>query len=79
MDLRCEFGILFARIVEVEGLQLLEFKCRSTRCGAEPGVVQLHRFTFEGKLHSSPRFKDPAFRKEVNHGDHPRSAALRSA
>lgn len=80
MEARCDYGLLFFRAVEVEGETLIEVKCRSSYCGKEPGVVVLHRFTVNGVLHSTQRFKDPGYRKEVNNnGDHSRSAALRSA
>jgi len=79
MDLRCENGILFARIVEVEGLQLIEVKCRSSRCRTEPGVMVFHRFRFTGTLDHSVYFRDPGYRKEESNDHHSRSAAVRSA
>lgn len=79
MEARCAYGLLFFCVVDVEGQHLIEVKCRSARCGAEPGVVVLHRFTVNGELHSTRRFKDPGVRKENMHGNHSRSAALRSA
>lgn len=80
MDARCDHGLLFFRVVIVDGEHLIEVKCRSAHCGAEVGVVVLHRFTVNGQLHSTLRFKDPGHRKEVNNdGNHTRSAALRSA
>ena len=79
MEARCDFGLLFFCVVEVDGQHLIEVKCRSTRCGVEPGVVVLHRFTVNGVLHSTQRFKDPGYRKEMSNDNHARSAALRSA
>lgn len=80
MEARCTNDILFFRLVEAEGQTLIEVKCRSLRCGAEPGVVVLHRFTVNGEIHSTRRYKDPGIRKEVNnHDHHSRSAPLRSA
>lgn len=80
MEARCDFGLLFFCVVEVEGLHLIEVKCRSARCGVEPGVVVLHRFTVNGELHSTHRYKDAGYRKDVkSNDDHSRSAALRSA
>lgn len=57
MDLRCRSGIKFG---EVNDLHSLEVKCRSNRCGAEPGVVVIHRFDTEtGELLATERFRDP--------------------
>jgi hypothetical protein len=64
MELRCENGILFGLVLP-DGL--LEFKCRSRRCGAGPGVVVLHRFdSVTGKeVEGSPKlYRDPAYDKE---------------
>lgn len=80
MEARCDFGLLFFCVVEVDDQHLIEVKCRSAHCGRAPGVVVLHRFTVNGELHSTHRYKDPGYRKEVNsNDDHTRSAALRSA
>lgn len=79
MEARCDFGLLFFCVVEVDGQHLIEVKCRSSRCGVEPGVVVLHRFTVNGELHSTHRFKDPGVRKENSNDNHSRSVALRSA
>lgn len=39
---------------------ILEIKCRSKFCGAEPGVAVLHRFDMEsGALLDTKLFKDP--------------------
>lgn len=39
---------------------VLEVKCRSRFCGAEPGVVVLHRFKMPaGDLIETVRFRDP--------------------
>lgn len=80
MEARCDYGILFFCVVDVDGEHLLEVKCRSSRCGAEPGVVVLHRFTVNGHLRDTLRFRDPGYRREVSdNGNHTRSAAVRSA
>lgn len=54
-ELRCEFrkhGVLSDRVLEI--------KCRSKFCGAEPGVTVLHRFDAEsGALLETKLFKDP--------------------
>ena len=42
----------------------LEFKCRSSRCGAEPGVLVLHRFTATGKFIGTKRYRAIESRKE---------------
>lgn len=81
-ELRCDNGILFAQVAfsEILGEHLVEVKCRSSRCGAGPGVVVLHLFTLSGELHDTRRYRDPAPRKDVTtNGHHPRSAAVRSA
>jgi hypothetical protein len=56
MDLRCEF-IKHAELIEPG---VVEFKCRSRKCGHGPGIVVLHRFdTNSGELLSTNIFKDP--------------------
>jgi hypothetical protein len=79
MEARCGNGILFFRVVTADGQSLVEVKCRSARCGAEAGVVVLHRFRLDGTLHGTQQFKDPGVRKENPHGHDSGSAALRSA
>lgn len=66
-DLRCTNGILFARL----GGGVIEVKCRSRRCGYEPGVVVLHRFdVLTGEIMGTEIFKDPAHNlKVVNEND----------
>lgn len=62
MDLRCPNGIKFA---EITG-ELIEVKCRSSRCGAGTGVVVLHRFhPVSGELVETKRFRDPVTKKGV--------------
>lgn len=58
-EFRCPNGIKFGEIFD----GYVEFKCRSNRCGAEPGVVVLHRFTHDGKFIETKRFADPASAK----------------
>jgi len=61
MELRCDNSILFG---VVDG-NVLEVKCRSSRCGAEPGVVVLHRFDLHtGKLIETRKYKNPMKEKE---------------
>lgn len=60
MDLRCENGIKFGEVTR----DFLEVKCRSRRCGAEPGVVVLHRFSHDGELRQTLRFKDASSKEK---------------
>lgn len=73
MDLRCEakkHGELDDGYVEI--------KCSSRFCGAEPGVVVIHRFdATSGELQETLRFKDP-IQKGNRHASGHRSA-VRSA
>lgn len=47
----------------------LEVKCKRRRCGAQPGVVVLHKISLRegqiGKVVSTKRFRDPIKKKEV--------------
>lgn len=74
-ELRCPNGIKFGELVG----ELIEFKCRSKRCGAGPGIVVIHRFTHQGQLHETKKYRDPAFREEVKNHATRNSTALRSA
>jgi hypothetical protein len=63
-ELRCDNGILFGIL---DGNRI-EVKCRSRRCGAQPGVVVIHHFcTKTGELLDTQQFKDPMY-KEVRNG-----------
>lgn len=64
-ELRCPNGIKFAEI----GPDFIEVRCRSQRCGKVPGVIVIHRFSHEGELLRTKRYRDPAFREEVNGHD----------
>jgi hypothetical protein len=67
-ELRCDNGILFGIL---DGEQVIEFKCRSRRCGARLGVVVIHYFSVvDGLLVKTDLFKDPATtnKKEVQNG-----------
>lgn len=67
MDLRCPNGIKFAVLTD----EYVEFKCRSTRCGAEAGVVVLHRFSLRtGDLIKTLRFREPVPGKGQGGGNH---------
>lgn len=60
MELRCSSSILFG-IIDSD---TVEVKCRSQRCGAEKGVVVLHRFSLStGELINTKRYRNA--RKEV--------------
>lgn len=61
MDLRCDSGILHARLLPGA---VLEVACKSRRCGKKPGNVVLHEYSFEtGELLRTRVFQQP---KEVN-------------
>lgn len=56
MDLRCEF----IKHAELISPGVIEFKCRSKKCGHGPGIVVIHKFdTITGEMLSTKRFKDP--------------------
>lgn len=59
VELRC----LAKKHGELDDFNVLEVKCNSKFCGAEPGIIILHRFsTVTGKLLSTEKFKDPMTR-----------------
>ena len=72
MELRCDNQILFGTL---QGT-VLEVRCRSNRCGKEPGVIIIHRFALQdgpegvqtGDLVGTLKFRDPGYRKEAGHG-----------
>jgi hypothetical protein len=58
VDLRCEHK-LFGVVIDPGQGGVVEFKCSSRFCGAEPGVVVLHEFSTEtGKLLGTKRYRD---------------------
>lgn len=60
MEIRCENGIKFGDLVD----GVLEVKCRSARCGHQPGQIVIHRFSaLTGEALETRRFKDPSHRK----------------
>lgn len=74
-DLRCDNLILFGVVDE----NVLEVKCRSSRCGAGKGVVVLHRFDIvTGRLLSTNRYRNPT-RRNANEHSLGHSAAVRPA
>lgn len=73
MDLRCEF-IKHAELIEPG---VIEFKCRSNKCGHGPGIVVIHRFdAMTGDLISTDRFREP---KGVNNGTSRQRNSVRDA
>jgi hypothetical protein len=77
MDLRCPNGIKFADLVDPG---VVEFKCRSDRCGAGGGTVVLHRFNaITGEFIETLRFADPGNRKERASGAQHSTTAIWSA
>lgn len=58
MDLRCDSGIKHGDLLVEDGV--LEVKCRSKRCGHQPGTIVIHRFDAStGALISTRKFTDP--------------------
>jgi hypothetical protein len=63
IELRCDNNIKFGELFEEDGV--LEVRCRSSRCGHEPGVVVVHGFDVEtGKLLGTEKYRDPSVTKE---------------
>lgn len=59
MELRCPSRIKHGELVA----GVLEVRCRSNRCGHEPGVVVLHRFdALTGELIETRKYNDPVRR-----------------
>lgn len=57
MELRCDHGILHGTIGE---FGLIEFRCRSKRCGHEPGVIVIHKFNvLTGQMVQTSLFAEP--------------------
>lgn len=58
MELRCTGGKLHGVLLEHEGL--IEFKCRSIRCGANSDTTVMHYFNSQtGELVSTKKYSDP--------------------
>lgn len=77
MEMRCEHKL--HGVVIADGL--VEVKCKSALCGAEPGVVVLHRFdAMTGELVETKKFKDtPTIKqKGTSHGRRGRRAPVRN-
>lgn len=73
MDLRCEF-IKHGELVEPG---IVEFKCRSNKCGHGPGIIVIHRFdTITGDLLETKKYRDP---EGVKDGSSQHRAAVRNA
>ena len=55
IELRCDHKILHGVL---EPGVAIEIKCRSSRCGATPGVVVIHRYSvITGELLETKRFR----------------------
>jgi hypothetical protein len=74
-ELRCPNGIKFGELTT----EFIEVKCRSRRCGAQPGVVVIHRFDHQGSFIGTKQYRDPAFREEVKNDATRNQPSLRSA
>lgn len=62
-ELRCDNNIKFGELFPEDGV--LEVKCRSRRCGAQPGVVVVHGFdVHSGKLLGTAKYREPGLLKE---------------
>lgn len=60
-ELRCE-GTLYGILSDDH--KTIEVKCKRRKCGYDQGVVVLHTLSLEtGKVITTRRFADPAFRK----------------
>lgn len=74
IDLRCPSGSLYGKIEQ----DLLEVKCKNSRCGARVGVVVLHKFdVLTGTLIETKMYRDPS--REVRSNDARNVAAVRSS
>lgn len=72
-ELRCPNGIKFAELLD----GVIEVKCRSNRCGAESGVVVIHRFdSITGNLIDTKRFREvaPSTEGGLNGSQHHRTS-----
>lgn len=64
MELRCASGIKHGDLTVEDGV--LEVKCRSKRCGHQPGTIVIHRFSvLTGALISTRKFNDPVRRDDA--------------
>ena len=75
-NLRCENSILFGVL---DG-NVLEVKCKSSRCGAGKGVVVLHQFALpSGELIATRKYKNPPTRRPEHEHTPGHGAAVRSS
>jgi hypothetical protein len=59
IELRCENGIKFGELFPDD--EILEVKCRSSRCGASATVIVIHGFDVRtGKMVGTETFRNPA-------------------
>jgi len=58
VDLRCDNGIKFGELFPDD--DVLEVKCRSSRCGAAPGAIVIHSFDLStGKMVGTEIYREP--------------------
>lgn len=60
MFLRCH-GRIQGELLEEDGKFFLEVKCRSIACGAQSGVVVLHKFDLSTGDFTTKKFRDPQY------------------
>lgn len=76
MELRCASGILHGILDE----GVIEFRCRSNRCGHEPGVVVIHGFdVLTGEIVKTSVFAEPNTGRSKANADRILRSAVRSA
>ena len=72
-DLRCEF----IKHAELISPGVIEFKCRSKKCGHGPGIVVIHRFdAMTGEMIATNVYRDP---ERVNNGTSSDFNSIRNA
>jgi hypothetical protein len=57
--LRTELRCPHKKFGELLDDDVIEIKCQSRFCGAEPGVIVLHQFDRQGKLTGTRKLADP--------------------
>jgi hypothetical protein len=62
VELRCEGNKLHGLVIEEDDVKpqgIVEFRCDSRWCGANPGLVVLHRFNLDtGEIHTK-KYREP--------------------
>jgi hypothetical protein len=60
IELRCDGNKVHGNLLQPAIGGVIEVKCGSRWCGAEPGIVVLHQFsTLSGDLLNTVRFREP--------------------